>query len=65
MSVNHTYYQKYQWGILGLGDGNYYRIDKQQVLLYSTGSCIQYPVINHNGKQYEKIYIHTYIYLYV
>ena len=62
MSVNHTYYQKYQWGILGLGDGNYYRIDKQQVVLYSTGSYIQYPVITimeNNMKKY--IYIHIYI----
>ena len=25
-----------------------------QVLLYSTGNYIQYPVINHNGKKYEK-----------
>ena len=25
-----------------------------KVLLYSTGNCIQYPVINHNGKEYEK-----------
>ena len=50
---------------MGLGDGNYYRIDKQQVLLYSTGNYIQYPVINHNGKLYEKIYMHTHIYLYV
>ena len=25
-----------------------------KVLLYSTGSYIQYPVINHNGKEYEK-----------
>ena len=24
------------------------------VLLYSTGNYIQYPVINHNGKEYEK-----------
>ena len=31
-----------------------YRMDKQQVLLYSTGNYIQYPVINHNGKEYEK-----------
>ena len=23
-------------------------------LLYSTGNCIQYPIINHNGKEYEK-----------
>ena len=28
-----------------------------KVLLYSTGNHIQYPVINHNGKQYEKEYI--------
>ena len=35
-------------------------ICKQQynkVLLYSTGNYIQYPVINHNGKEYEKEYI--------
>ena len=25
-----------------------------KVLLYSTGNCIQYTVINHNGKEYEK-----------
>ena len=25
-----------------------------QVLLYSTGNSVQYPVINHNGKEYEK-----------
>ena len=38
-----------------------------KVLLYSTGNCIQYPVINHNGKEYEKecIYIYIYIYIYV
>ena len=37
-----------------------------KVLVYSTGDSIQYPVINLNGKEYEKeyIYIHTYI-LYV
>ena len=27
-----------------------------KVLLYSTGNYILYPVINHNGKKYEKIY---------
>ena len=27
---------------------------KKKVLLYSTGNYIQYPVINHNGKEYEK-----------
>ena len=25
-----------------------------QVLLYSTGSCIQYPMINQNGREYSK-----------
>ena len=41
-----------------------------KVLLYSIGNYIQYPVINHNRKAYEKgctyvcvyIYIHMYIY---
>ena len=41
------------------------RMDKQQVLLYSTGNYIQYPVINHNGKEYEKEYIYMYVYIYV
>ena len=30
-----------------------------KVLLYSTGKYIQYPVINHNGKEYEKEYIYN------
>ena len=36
-----------------------------KVLLYSTGNYIQYPVINHNGKEYEKeyIYIHTHTHI--
>ena len=25
-----------------------------KVVLYSTGNYIQYPVVNHNGKDYEK-----------
>ena len=30
-----------------------------QVLFYSTGNYIQYPVISHNGKEYEKrIYVY-------
>ena len=29
-----------------------------KVLLYSTENYIQYPVINHNGKYYEKEYIY-------
>ena len=28
-------------------------------LLYSTGNSTQYPVINHNGKEYEKEYIYV------
>ena len=33
-----------------------------KVLLYSTGNYIQYPVINHNGKEYEKERICTCMY---
>ena len=32
-----------------------------KVLLYSTGNYIQNPVINHNGREYEREYIHVYI----
>ena len=31
-----------------------------KVLLYITGDYIQYPVINHNGKEYEKECIYMY-----
>ena len=35
-------------------------MDRQQVLLYSTGNHIRYPVINHNGKEYfEKTCIYV------
>ena len=34
-------------------------MDKQQVLLYSTGNYIQHLVMNHNGKEYEKEYIYV------
>ena len=41
-----------------------------KVLLYSTGNYIQYPVINHNGKEYEEyiythIHTHTHTYIYI
>ena len=41
-----------------------------KVLLYSTGSSIQHPMIYHNGKEYEKkkkiyIYIYTHTHIYV
>ena len=32
-----------------------------KVLLYSTGNYIQYPVINHNGKEYKKECVYIYI----
>ena len=31
-----------------------YRMINNRVLLYSTGNYIQYPGINHNGKEYLK-----------
>ena len=34
-----------------------------KVLLYSTRNYIQYPLTNHNGKEYEKEYIYTHIYV--
>ena len=37
-----------------------YRMDKQQGATYSTGNYIQYPVINHNGKEYDKECIYMY-----
>ena len=30
------------------------------VLLHSTGNYIQYPVINHSGKEYEKEHMYMY-----
>ena len=35
-----------------------YKINK--VLLYGMGSYIQNPVINHNGKEYDKEYVCMY-----
>ena len=48
-------------GSLGLADALYREWTNNKVLLYSTGTCIQYPVINHTGKRYKKEY--TYIQL--
>ena len=31
-----------------------------KVLLYSTGNRIQYPVINHKGKEYKKECLYVY-----
>ena len=41
---------------------SYIRWISNKVLLYSKWNYIQYPVINHNGKEYEKVYIYVYIY---
>ena len=41
------------------------KIDEQQVLLYSAGNYIQYLVINYNGKEYEKEYMYSSIYIYI
>ena len=40
-------------------------MDKQQGPRYSTESYTQYPMINHNGKEYERDYIIVHIYIYV
>lgn len=42
------------WEDLEEGERN-----RLKVLLYSTGDCIQYPVTDHNEKEYEKE-IHMY-----
>ena len=36
-----------------------------KVLLYTIVKYIQYPVIDHHGKEYEKEWMHTYIYIYI
>ena len=38
-------------------------MDNNKVLLYSRGNYIQHPVINHNGKAYEKECVCVYIYI--
>ena len=52
---------------LGLADADDYTVGwiNNKVLLYSTGNYSQYPVINHNGKEYKKECIYVYIYIYV
>ena len=53
----------------GISRGKLLYIERinNKVLLYSIGNYIQYPVTNHNGKEYEQeyIYTHTYIYIYM
>ena len=54
--------EEWEFGI-NRGKPLYIRRINNKVLLYSTGDYIQYPVINHNGKEYEKEYIYTHAYL--
>ena len=39
-----------------------YRMDKQGPKQYNTGNYIQYSMINHNGKEYEKEYVYIYMF---
>ena len=39
-----------------------------KVLIYNTENYTQYPVVNHNGKEYKKnvcVYIYMYLYIYI
>ena len=50
-------------GSLGLEDANsHIEWINNKVLLYSTGNYIQYSLINHHGKEYEKecIFMHNF-----
>ena len=49
-------------GVQEAADTNYITYMNSKALQYSTGNYIQYPVTNHNGKEYEKEYIYIYIY---
>ena len=56
---------KGEWGEeLGVWDQqmqtSIYRMDKQGPTVQYRELYIQYPVINHNGKEYEKEYIYMY-----
>ena len=46
---------------MGLADTNYYiyQVDKQQGPT-TQHRDIQYPIINHNGKEYETVYVYVY-----
>ena len=45
-----------QIGSLGLADALYTEWINNNILLYSTVTYIRYPVVNTNGKEYEKDY---------
>ena len=49
---------------LGLADASHYiEWINNKVWLYGTEKHIQYPVVNHNGKECEKECIHIYIHM--
>ena len=52
--------KEWEFGI-STGKLLYIELTNNKILLYSIGNYIQYPVTNHNGKEYEKqnIYICT------
>ena len=54
-------------GSLGLAEANYLYIGwiNNKVLLYSTGNYIQYPVTNHNGKEYMCVCVYVSMYVYI
>ena len=43
----------------------YMEFINNEVLLYSTGSYIQYPVINHNGKEIQSMCVCVCVYKYI
>ena len=47
-------------GSLGFADANYKWVNNK-ALLFGTENYIQYPIINHNRKEYEKLHIYLYI----
>ena len=53
-----------QIGSLGLADANYFIGWINKVLLHSTGNYVQYSVISHNRKGYEKESINI-LYIYI
>ena len=52
------------WGF-GVGRRQVLHLEwiNNKILRYSTGNYIQYPVINHNRKEYEKECVCVYIYI--
>ena len=38
---------------------------ENKVLLYRAGNYVQYPVINHNGKEYTHTHTHTHTHIFI